>query len=243
MDFLNSAAATPLGRVLLSGAVVNFVLVIIGSLLGLMFKKGIPERVRTTLMSGMALCVIYIGVTGLFEKNTNIIIIILSVAVGAVIGELVDLDRRINLLGERIETKFNKNGGNTKIADGFVTATLLFCVGAMSIVGSIDSGISGDNSTLYSKSVIDCVSAMAFTSSLGIGVMLSAFPVIILEGSVALLANVIFPVLTDEGIANMSVIGSLLIIALALNMLGLTKIKVMNYLPSMLLPLIVCAFI
>ena len=129
MNFLNSAAATPLGRVLLSGAVVNFVLVILGSLLGLLFKKGIPEKVRTTLMNGMALCVIYIGVTGLFEENTNIIIIILSFAVGAVIGELTDLDRRINLLGEKIEAKFNKNGTNTKIADGFVTATLLFCVG------------------------------------------------------------------------------------------------------------------
>ena len=113
----------------------------------------------------------------------------------------------------------------------------------MSIVGSVNSGIAGDNSTLYSKSVIDCVSAMAFTSSLGIGVMLSAFPVIILEGGVTLLAAVISPFLTDAGIANMSVIGSLLIIARALNMLGLTKIKVMNYLPSMLLPLIICIFI
>ena len=151
MDFINSAAATPLGRVLLSGAVVNFVLVILGSLLGLLFKKGIPEKVRTTLMNGMALCVIYIGVTGLFEENTNIIIIILSFAVGAVIGELIDPDRRINILGERLETRFNKNSGNTKIADGFVTATLLFCVGAMSIVGYVNSRISGDNSTLYSK--------------------------------------------------------------------------------------------
>ena len=238
MDYLSVAAETPLGRVLLSGAIVNFVLVILGSLLGLLFKKGIPEKVRATLMNGMALCVIYIGVTGLFEEDTNIIIIILSFAVGAVIGELIDLDRKINLLVERIETKFNRNGRNTKIADGFVTATLLFCVGAMSIVGSLNSGISGDNSTLYSKSVIDCVSAMAFTSSLGIGVMLSAFPVIILEGTVTLLASVISPVLTDAGIANMSVMGSLLIIALALNMLGLTKIKVMNYLPSMFLPLI-----
>ena len=243
MDFINNAAATPIGRVFLSGAVVNFVLVILGSLLGLLFKKGIPERVRKTLMNGMALCVIYIGVMGLFEENTNIIIIILSLAAGSVIGELIDLDKRVNNLGERLEKSLNKKGGNTKIADGFVTATLLFCVGAMSIVGSVNSGISGDNSTLYSKSIIDCVSAMAFTSSLGIGVMLSAFPVIILEGSITLLAAVIAPVLTDSGIANMSVIGSLLIIALALNMLGLTKIKVMNYIPAMLIPLVVYFFI
>lgn len=229
--------------VFLSGAVINFVLVILGSLLGLLFKKGIPERVRTTLMHGMALCVIYIGITGLFEENTDIIIIIISLAIGSVIGELIDLDRHIKLLGEKIELKFNKNGGNTAIADGFVTATMLFCVGAMTVVGSVNSGISGDNSTLYSKSVIDCVSAMAFASSLGIGVMLSAISVIVIEGSLTLLASVISPVLTDTGIANMSVVGSLLIIALALNMLGITKIKVMNYIPAMLLPLVICAFI
>ena len=225
------------------GVIVNVITVILGSCIGLLFKKGIPERVRKTLMNGMALCVIYIGITGLFEENTNIIIIILSLAFGAVIGELIDLDKRVNSLGERLEKSFNKKGGNTKIADGFVTATLLFCVGAMTIVGSINSGISGDNSTLYSKSIIDCVSAMAFTSSLGIGVMLSAFPVIIIEGSITLLAVVISPVLTDSGIANMSVIGSLLIIALSFNMLGITKIKVMNYIPAMLIPLVVCFFI
>ena len=243
MEFLSGAGSTPIARVLLSGAVVNFALVILGSLLGMLFKKGIPEKVRKTLMNGMALCVIYIGVTGLFEDTTNIIIIILSLAVGSVIGELIDLDRRVNSLGERLEKSFNKKGGNVKIADGFVTATLLFCVGAMSIVGSVNSGISGDNSTLYSKSILDCVSAMAFTSTLGIGVMLSAFPVIILEGSITLLAVVISPLLTEAGIANMSVIGSLLIIALALNMLELTKIKVMNYIPAMLIPLVVCFFI
>ena len=225
------------------GAIVNFFSIILGGAIGLLLKRGLPERFERALLNGMALCVIYIGITGLFEENTNIIIIILSLASGAVIGELIDLDKRVNSLGERLEKSFNKKGGNTKIADGFVTATLLFCVGAMTIVGSINSGISGDNSTLYSKSIIDCVSAMAFTSSLGIGVMLSAFPVIIIEGSITLLAVVISPVLTDSGIANMSVIGSLLIIALSFNMLGITKIKVMNYIPAMLIPLVVCFFI
>lgn len=243
MDFLNSAAQSPAGRVLLSGAVVNFALVILGSLLGLLLKKGIPEQVRSTLMNGMALCVIYIGVTGLFEEKANIIIIIVSFAAGAVAGELIDFDRRISALGEKIEKSFNKKGSDTKIADGFVSATLLFCVGAMTVVGALDSGLSGNNSTLYSKSVIDCVSAAAFASSLGIGVMLSALPVLIIEGSLTLLAVLVAPALTDAGIANMSVIGSLLIIALALNMLGLTKVKVMNFLPSMILPLIICAFI
>lgn len=243
MNFPGNVAATPAGRVLLSGAVVNFVLVILGSLFGLLFKKGIPERVRTTLMNGMAFCVLYIGITGLFEEKANVLLIILSMAIGAVIGELIDLDKRVCRLGEVIEKRMNKNGSDTKIAEGFVTATMLFCVGAMTIVGSIDSGIAGNNATLYSKSVIDCVSAMALTAGFGIGVMLSALPVLVIEGGITLLAVVIAPALTESGIANLSVIGSLLIIGLALNMLHITKLKVMNYLPAMVLALIICAFV
>ena len=230
MDFLNT--------VITGGAVVNFFTVIAGTLIGMLFKKGIPERVKATLMNGMALCVLYIGITGLFEDGTNILIIIASFAIGAVVGELADFDGIVNRLGTGLEKSLGK--GDTKIADGFVTATLLFCVGAMTVVGSIDSGISGDNSTLYSKSIIDGVSSVALTSSLGIGVMLSAIPVLVIEGGLTLLASVVSPILTEAAVAHMSVIGSLLIIAIALNMLGLTKIKVMNYLPSVFLPLIFC---
>ena len=225
-------------RIITSGAVINFLLVIAGTLLGLIFKKGIPERVKTTLMNGMALCVLYIGVTGLFEDGTDIIIVIISFALGSVIGELIDFDGIINRLGSRLEAKLGK--GETKLAEGFVTATLLFCVGAMTVVGSIESGISGDNSTLYSKSMIDCVAAMALTSSLGIGVILSSLSVLILEGGLTLLAVFVEPILTDTIVTQMSIIGSLLIISLSLNMLGLTKIKVMNYLPSIFLPLLLC---
>ena len=230
MDFLKT--------VITGGAVVNFFTVIAGTLIGMLFKKGIPERVKATLMTGLALCVLYIGITGLFEDGTNILIIIASFAIGAVVGELADFDGIVNRLGTGLEKSLGK--GDTKIADGFVTATLLFCVGAMTVVGSIDSGISGDNSTLYSKSIIDGVSSVALTSSLGIGVMLSAIPVLVIEGGLTLLASVVSPILTEAAVAHMSVIGSLLIIAIALNMLGLTKIKVMNYLPSVFLPLIFC---
>ncbi len=234
MDFFD----TTLGTVLKSGAVVNFFLVILGGLLGLLFKKGIPERVKTTLMSGMALCVIYIGVTGLFEDGINPIIVIVSFALGAVIGELIDLDKLVNRIGLWFEKKLSR--GDTKIAEGFVTATLLFCVGAMTVVGSIDSGINGDNATLYSKGMIDCVAAMALTTTLGAGVMLACIPVLVIEGGISLLAVFVAPILTSEIVAHMSVIGSALIIALGLNMLGLTKLKVMNYLPCIFLPLILC---
>lgn len=242
MDFFKTAADSILGRIFLSGASVNVLLVLLGSAVGLLFKKGISERVKTALINGMALCVLYIGVTGLFEDGTSIIVIIISFALGAVIGELIDLDRHINRLGEKLEAVFSK-GSDSKIAEGFVTSALLFCVGAMTVVGSVESGISGDNSTLYSKSVIDCITAAALASSLGAGVILSAVPVLVIEGGLTLLAALVSPWLTEAGIANMSAAGSLLIIALALNMLKITKIKVMNYLPAILLPLIICIFI
>ncbi|MBQ3058271.1 MAG: DUF554 domain-containing protein [Clostridia bacterium] len=230
------------GTVLLSGAVVNFFLVILGTFLGLLFKKGLPERIQNVLMTGMAFCVFYIGVTGVFDEKANILVIIACMAIGSVIGELIDLDKLVNKIGERIENKFNKNGSNLSIAKGFVSATLLFCVGAMTIVGSIDSGINGDNATLYSKSVIDCVAAMALTSSLGFGVIFASLSVLFIEGGLTLLATVVSPILTEYIISQMSVIGSLLIVALSLNMLGITKIKVMNFVPAILLPLILCLF-
>ena len=241
MDFLNTFTSTTLGKILTSGAVVNFFLVVLGTLIGLLFKKGIPEKLQNALMTGMAFCVLYIGITGLFEQGANILVMIVCFAVGAVIGELIDLDKQVNRLGKKIENRFSKNS-NSKIAEGFVTATLLFCVGAMTIVGSIDSGISGDNSTLYSKSVIDCVAAAVLTSSMGIGVIFAAFSALIIEGAITLLATVISPILTDYIITQMSVIGSLLIIALSLNMLGITKIKVMNFVPAVILPLVLIYF-
>lgn len=241
MEFLNTFGTSALGKILTSGAVVNFFLVILGTLIGLLFKKGIPERIQKALMTGMAFCVLYIGITGLFEDSANILVMIICFALGSVIGELLDLDKQVNRLGQAIENRFSKNK-NSKITEGFVAATLLFCVGAMTIVGSIDSGISGDDSTLYSKSVIDCVAAAVLTSSMGIGVIFAAFSTLVIEGTLTLLASFISPVLTDYIIAQISVIGSLLIIALALNMLGITKLKVMNFVPATLLPLILIFF-
>ena len=231
MIFLKTFLATDLGRILSSGAVVNFFLVILGSLLGLLFKKGIPEKIQQTLMTGMAFCVLYIGITGLFEEGANILVMIVCFAIGALIGEWVE--KKVS----------KKNSNNGQIAEGYVAATLLFCVGAMTIVGSIDSGINDNNATLYSKSVIDCISAITFTATFGIGVMFSSIPVLIIEGGLTLLAVAVAPVLTTAAVSHISVSGSLLIIALSLNMLGVTKIKVMNYVPAMLLPIIFCIFI
>ncbi len=242
MEVIKEFMNTSIGTVLLSGAVVNFFLVILGTVLGLLFKKGLPQKIQNVLMTGMAFCVFYIGVTGIFDQKANILVIIGCMAVGAVIGELIDLDKLVNKIGQGIENKFNKNGNNVSIAKGFVSATLLFCVGAMTIVGSIDSGINGDNATLYSKSVIDCVAAMALTSSMGVGVIFASLSVLIIEGGLSILATVVSPILTEYIILQMSVIGSLLIVALSLNMLGITKIKVMNFVPAILLPIVLCIF-
>lgn len=229
-------------NILKSGAVINFVLVLIGSFIGLIFKKGIPEKLKNALFIGMALCVLLIGVDGMLEGKYNIIVVIISMALGAVIGELIDIDKWVNKLAKKIESKFSKNS-NSKIAEGFVAATLLFCVGAMTVVGSINSGISGDNATLYSKSLIDCIAAIPLTATYGLGVMLSSVAVLAIEGFLTLFALFISPILTEEIIIHMSTIGSMLIVALSLNMLGITKIKVMNYIPAIFLPILIFAII
>lgn len=229
-------------NIITSGAVINFLLVILGAVLGTVFKKGMPERIKNALLFGMALCVFYIGVDGMLNTGNKILVIIISMAVGAVIGELADIDKRVKILGEKIENRFSKSGQKSNIAEGFVTATMLFCVGAMTIVGSINSGISGDNATLYSKSVIDCISAAALASGLGFGVAVAAFPVLIIEGVLTLLASAVEPILTQEIITQMSTIGSILIVGLSLNMLGITKLKVMNFVPAIFLPLLLCIF-
>ena len=229
-------------NILKSGAVVNFTLVIVGSILGLLFKKGIPEKIKKAIFTGMALCVLLIGIDGMLSDNYNILIVIVSMALGAVIGELIDINKWVNILAEKIELKFYKNQ-NSKIAEGFVAATLLFCVGAMTIVGSIDSGISGDNATLYSKSLIDCIAAIPLAATFGFGVTLSSIAVLVIEGALTLFSVIISPILTEEIILHMSTIGSMLIVALSLNMLDITKIKVMNYIPAVFLPILIFAII
>lgn len=216
----------------LLGALVNCGAVIIGSLLGLLFKKGIPEKVSDTVMKGMGLCVLWIGVTGAI-KGQNALVMIFSLLFGAIIGELIDLDRWVGRLGDWIQKKVGAGHGN--VTQGFVTATLLFCVGAMSVLGPIESGLSNDHTTQYTKSVLDFVSSVIYTSSLGIGVIFSALSVLLLQGSLTVLAEWVGPLLTDSVVVDMTAVGSLLIVGLALNMLGITKLKIMNYLPAVFL--------
>lgn len=223
----------------LTGTLVNSAGILLGSLLGLLLGKGLPERLSKAVMTGLGLCVVYVGMSGVFEgKNT--LVAILSMVFGALIGEGMDLDKQINRFGAWIEKKLNSRGGNTPVAEGFVTACLLFCVGAMAIVGALNSGLTGDHTMLYTKACLDTVSAVVFASTLGIGVALSAAVILVEQGSIALLAHLIAPFLGETVVAEMTCVGSLLIIALGLNMLGITKIKVMNYVPAVLLPILLC---
>ncbi|MBC2458082.1 DUF554 domain-containing protein [Clostridium beijerinckii] len=224
------------------GTIVNSLAIIGGCLIGVIVKGRLTEKISSTIMNGLALCVLYIGISGAL-KGKDTLQIIICIALGALIGEIIDIDRRLNDLGNMIERKINgkrKNNSNDKISisEGFVTSSLLFCVGAMAVVGSLESGLQGNNSTLFAKSILDGVSSIIFASSLGGGVMLSSIAIFIYQGSITLLAGGLSTILTDNVISNMSAVGSLLIVGLGFNMLGISKIKVANLLPGIFLPII-----
>lgn len=216
------------------GVVVNTVAVIIGSLLGLLFKKGISEKISTAVMVGVGLCTLYIGIDGMLT-DTNPLIAVVSVVIGAVIGTLIDIDKWLNHLGDGFSAKLSKPGSQNKLTEGFVTASLLFCVGAMAIMGSITAGLIGDNSTLYTKSILDFVASIMLASTFGIGVMFSIIPLFIYQGSIALCAGLLDSVLTVGAINAITCVGSIIIMALGLNIVGISKFKIANYLPAIVL--------
>lgn len=227
---------------MLTGTLVNTATVILGSLTGLFLGNLLPERLRDTVMKGLGLCTMFIGITGMLGGG-NALITILSVAVGAVLGELMDLDGRLNRFAEALERRFQRGGGGrVSLAEGFVTASLVFCVGAMTIVGALNDGLTGDHTMLFTKATLDFVSSMVFASSLGAGVLLAAAAVFVIQGGIACLAGVAAPLLQYDAavIPEMTVVGSVLILGLGLNLLGVTKLKVMNYVPAIFLPILLC---
>lgn len=224
----------------LMGSLVNCGTVIIGTLCGLLFKKGIPEKIEKMIMQAIGLCVLCIGISGLSDCE-NTIVLIVSMVIGTAIGTAVDLDRRMNAIGAVAEKKFASKSkkSSSGFSEGFVSATLIFCVGAMSVVGSLSSGLKYEHTTLYSKAVLDGIVSIILASTYGIGVMFSIIPILIYQGGIALLASLLSPVLTTVIINEMSAAGSLLILALSLNMLKITDIKIMNMLPAIFLPILI----
>ena len=238
---------------MLTGTLINTATVLGGSLIGLLIKwlasrfrfsqrmSDLGTRLQDTIMKGVALCVLYIGISGALEGSYTLVAII-SMALGAILGEVLDLDRRMVALGDWVQAKSKRFvKGDSPVAEGFVTASLLFCVGAMAIVGSLENGLTGDYETLKAKAVLDGISSIVFSSSLGIGVMFSAVAIFLYQGSISLMAGFLSPLIGDPAvIAEMTCVGSLLIAALSLNMLGITKIKVMNLVPACLMPILLC---
>lgn len=218
------------------GTLINCIAIVIGAAAGLLLRRGMNESISKTVMQGVGLSVILIGLTGAI-KTSNTLLVILSMVIGGVIGSLIDIDARMNQLGAWAQNKLTKGDDeNNTFAKGFVTASLIFCVGAMAVVGSLDSGIRGDHSTLIAKAALDGVTSIILASSLGIGVMLSAVPVLVYQGAIALLGTAIAPLLSDLVVTEMSAVGGLLIMAIGINMLLETEIKVANLLPAILIP-------
>ncbi len=220
----------------LLGTLVNGLLIIIGTLLGRLLQR-IPEAMKTTVMYGISLAVMVLGLQmGL--KSENFLIVILSLVIGAVFGELFQLEEKLNQLGRWLEKRLGSNEKGS-ISEGFVTATLIFVIGAMAIIGALDSGIRGNHAVLYTKSIIDGFTALILSTTLGIGVLFSAVPVVLYEGGIALFATQIDRFvpkeLMNQFIVEMTAVGGVMIFAIGLNMAGITKIKVANFLPAIVI--------
>ena len=227
---------------ILTGAIVNFITVVAGTLVGLVAGKFLNERIRTATMNAVALVVIGIAIPGLMN-STKPLVPILSLVIGTVIGEALDIDRAVNRLGDKLQAKFQ---GKSKITEGFVTGTLVFAVGAMTVMGSLDSGLKNDHTILIAKSVIDGITSIVFASTMGIGVAFAGVSVLLIEGGIALLASLAATfagtLLTEVVINEITFVGSLLILGISGNLLGITRLKLLNMMPSLLLPLLLCQF-
>ena len=225
------------------GTLVNMAAILIGSGIGLLLKNGIPKRLQTTISSAVGLCVVFVGVTGAIKGLMNVsgttfetkdtLVVVICMAIGAAIGECLDLEQRMENLGDWVKSKLPNGSSSSNFTEAFVSTSL-------AIVGSIEDGLNHDYTMLFTKAVMDGVLSIVFVASLGIGAAFSMFPVGIYQGSITLLAGLVKPYLTDLMIGRLSCIGSILIFALGLNLTIGTKIKIANMLPAVFLPVIVC---
>ena len=217
------------------GTIVNAVGIFVGAVLGLIFKKGLPKKWQETMMSGIAICIIVIGVQMALKTN-NIVIVIFSIVIGSILGEIIDIEAVMNRIGEVLGKRIAGSNKSVaaEIAAGFVNASVLFCSGAMAIVGSIQDGLLGDHATLFAKATLDALISLVLTANLGVGVALSALSVGVYQGAITMLAGFIGPYITDAMLAEITGSGGVMIMAIGTNMLQLTKIRIGNMIPAML---------
>lgn len=229
------------------GTIVNAGVVIAGGVAGTLLRSGIPEKYKKIVMQGIGLSVLFIGISGTIKEMITIVngnkldrqfvmLMIFSLVIGGLIGEVLKIEKRLENVGLWFQRKIPSKGGS--FSDGFVTASLVYCVGAMAIVGALEDGLSGNPSTLFAKSILDGVSAVIFAATLGIGVAFSAVPVFIYQGGITLLAGLVQPWLTETVISQMSLVGGILIFAIGINLLEIKKINVGNLLPSVFIPVL-----
>ena len=240
------------------GTLINFLGVLLFGILGAFLKKGIPKRISEAIISAMAICVIYIGVDGALESAPavpagsffspgliKILVMILSLGIGTLIGELLDIDSLVTRLGCCVEKKlsrFSHEGGEGSFAKGFVSCSLLFCVGAMAVNGALQDGM-GNPDILLAKTVIDCITCFVMATTLGIGCAFSAFLVLLYQGVIAVMGYFLLSAVSAATVTYMSVTGSLIIILIGTNMLGMTKVKTANMVPAIFIPLIISPII
>ena len=226
------------------GTLVNMAAILIGSGIGLLLKNGIPKRLQTTISSAVGLCVVFVGVTGAIKGLMNVsgttfetkdtLVVVICMAIGAAIGECLDLEQRMENLGDWVKSKLPNGSSSSNFTEAFVSTSLVFCIGAMAIVGSIQDGLTGDSSVLVTKAILDCIIIFVMTASMGKGCIFSALPVFLLQGSVTLLAAAIAPFITQAALDNISLVGDGLILCVGVNTMFHQKIKVANLLPALI---------
>ena len=230
------------------GTIVNAVAVVGGGLIGASVGSAIKEKYKHTIMQGIGLSVMVIGLSMALEglslerpggfRGEMLLLMIFSLVIGGIIGEWIDIEEKLDRLGGRIQKIFQKEGESSTFSQGFVMASLIYCVGSMAIIGSIQEGLQHNSSTLFAKSVLDGVSAIVFASELGLGVAFSAVCVFAYQGAITLLASHLQPLLADWVVTEMSAVGGILIIGIGFTILEMKKFKVGNLLPSIFIPLL-----
>lgn len=233
------------------GTAINCAGVIGGGILGMMIKKGLSERFQNILIQAVGLCVIFLGISGTLTQMLTVdggviisggtMMIIFSLALGALLGELLNIEKHTEEFGEWIKVKTG-SGGDSRFVDGFVTTSLTICIGAMAVVGAIQDGITGDISMLCAKAVLDAIIVFVMASSMGKGCIFSVIPLGLFQGGITLLSRVIEPLLTPQAVSNMSLVGSMLIFCVGVNLMFQKKIKVANMLPALIFA-VACAFL
>lgn len=230
------------------GTIVNVIAVAAGCSVGLLFKRLVTEKMQNALTSALALATFAVGLTGVMSNGVTIadgllssqyiLLMIVSMVLGTAIGTAIDIEKRLDSLGEFCRKKLSRGNENSTFAQGFVTASLVFCVGSMSIMGALNDGISHDPNILFAKSALDGIISIVFASTLGAGTLLSIVTLIVYQGAITLCASLVAPYLTDEVIMQMSFIGNLLIMGIGLNFVYKPKFKVGNMLPAVFVPFV-----